>query len=61
MKKLTGFGLFAFLLVSAQTVYSACRELDVADGASEDVVGEAAADDLDLGQLGHARPRSGCG
>jgi len=32
MNKLTGFGLFAFLLVSAQTVYSACRELDVAEG-----------------------------
>ena len=29
------------------------EELDAADATSGDVVGEAAADDLDLGQLGH--------
>ena len=51
MNRLTGLALVALFLVSAQTVYSACRELEVANGWTRSVY--AATPDATVEFFGH--------
>jgi len=51
MNRLIGLALFALWLVSAQTVYPACRELDVANGWTRSVY--AATPDATVEFFGH--------